>query len=54
MNNPNLAWFLACICCLLNGAAWKDMEDFSDIFLTGLASLLAWATAYATISYILL
>ena len=65
MNNPNLAWFLGCVACLVFGAVYgsqveQNTSDTSErcwcalICCDLICCALGWALLYATGSYLML
>lgn len=57
MTNPNLAWFIACVCCFILGLIVRNTEDEADAigFTIVFTIVCAFgdAVAYCAISYLL-
>ena len=55
MNNPNLAWFIACVCCFVCGAILQSDEynkvSFAWTYVKYAAIGAVGAITYAAISY---
>ena len=53
MHNPNLAWSIACICCLVQGIIWADMDDFGEAVGTMIVNAIVGIILYSAISYMI-